>query len=293
MVDGSFYVIKGWNSVKFTGNTLAIYSATKQLISFDDFTTIQTPLFNNNKYFFGKLDTRSFPDWKAFSGQDNNSTYSATLPTGTFFVLQKNQYEAGRAHLVVYNWGKQPDVSVDLSTIMEPGADYKIWDVSNFKGGPILAGKYSGGSVTVSMQLTKVELPYGNLPDDGRFIHTAPDFGVFLIESTPKNQPPISTDLVKVEEPLRILKYYPNPTVDIVAVDFFSPDRKQVSIEVMDTIGKVVRSEKYVPEEGMNTHIMNLAPYSAGFYIITITNENGRDTCKVLKKSFEFKSDSR
>jgi hypothetical protein len=37
LVNGSFYVIKGWNSVKFTGNTLAFYSATKQLISFDDF----------------------------------------------------------------------------------------------------------------------------------------------------------------------------------------------------------------------------------------------------------------
>jgi hypothetical protein len=136
----------------------------------------------------------------------------------------------------------------------------------------------------VSMQLTKVELPYGDLPNDGRFIHTAPDFGVFLIESKPKAQPTFPTDLVEVEVPLRILKYYPNPTVDIVAIDFFSPDRKPVSIEVIDTIGNVVSSEFVSPEEGMNSHVMNLASYPNGFYIISVTNENGRDTCKVLKK---------
>jgi hypothetical protein len=62
-------------------------------------------------------------------------------------VLQKNQYEPGRAHLVVYNWGKQASVGVDLTGIVDLGGDYKIWDVSNFKGGPIATGKYAGGNV--------------------------------------------------------------------------------------------------------------------------------------------------
>lgn len=297
MVDGSFYVITNWNSVKFTGNSILSRSTSMQLISFDNFKNIASPDFNNNNYYFGKLSThQTFDAWKVYSGQDKNSTYSASLPTNTYYVLQKNQYEPERGHLVIYNWGKQNSINVDLSQLLTRGSEYKIYDVSNLKAGPLLTGTYSGGNVAISMQLTSVELPFGDLPNNGKFIHTAPDFGAFLIIGTPSNGPPVNDPTVpnqpdeNASTPLRILNFHPNPTVDILAVDFYSPDENKVVIDVVDNMGRTISSESYLPKEGKNTHVLNLATYAAGIYFISITSGNKRVSCKVMKRDFALNS---
>jgi hypothetical protein len=284
MVNGSFYVMKKWSSVKASGNTIATASTEKQLLSFEDFTIIQSPLYNNNTYFRGQLNRNTFEHWKNFGGQDKRSTYNPSLPSETYFVLQKNQYEDGRGHLVVYNWGKESSISVNLTGIVEIGSDYEIFDVSNLSGGPVASGKFNGGKVAVSMELDKVEFPFGNMPDNTKFIHTAPDFAVFLIKSIPKEK--VFSKSLKELAPLQITNYFPNPTIDILAINFYSPDNKEMLISVKDTLGSVIQSEVFEPKEGENKYILNLATFPSGYYFIFISNENGSASVKVLKKKF-------
>jgi hypothetical protein len=284
IVNGSFYVIKNWSNIRATGNTIATASTEKQLLSFEDFTTIQSPLYNKNHYYRGKLNRHTFEYWKNFGGQDNSSTYSPSLPSDTYYVLQKNKYEKGRAHLVVYNWGKESSINVDLTGVVEIDSQFEVYDVSNLSGGPINSGKFKGGKIKISMDLTKVELPFGNIPDKTKFIHTAPDFGVFLIKSSPNKR--INSISEKNLSPIQITNYYPNPTTDILAIDFYSPDSKEMLISVKDTLGYVVKSELFEPKEGENKYILNLATFPSGNYFILISNENGSASVKVLKKKF-------
>jgi hypothetical protein len=294
VVNGAFSVLKAWNSLTATGNTIATVSSSKQVLTFDDFKSGKSPIYSNNKYYTGKLDIHSsFDAWKSFSGQDKNSTYSASLPTANHIVLRKNKYEKGRAHLAIYNWAKESSVKVDLSSVLEKDAEYKIYDVSNLSGGPIASGKYAGGSVGISMQLTKIELPFGNVPDKSKLIHTAPDFGTFLIVSTVSGSisappvvpvsimPPAETDALT---PMRILNYYPNPTVEFVNLEFYSPEEEPVTFSVFDSMGKLISTEGFVPNVGNNTCEIDLSKQELGIYLITVSNSKNKETCRVIKK---------
>ncbi len=289
----NFYVIKKWNSVKFSGNSVFSSSSSMQLISFDNFQNISNPYFNYNQYRNGLFESQSFDAWKASSGQDKNSTYSSKLPDKTEYILRKNYYESGRANLVIYNWGKQNTVNVDLSGFLANGSEYKIYDVSNYNAGPISSGTYNGGTIGISMLLSKVELPYGNIPDKARFKHTAPDYGVFLIVGPSKqggmpHNPPMPDK--EQSTPLRILNHYPNPTVDLLSIDFYSPDENRVVVEVVDLNGRIINSEYYYPKEGKNTYVVNLAEFPSGMYMVAVFNGDKRSSCKVIKKDFVLKS---
>lgn len=225
----------------------------------------------------------SFDAWKNFSKQDLNSIYRSSLPSTPFYVVQNNQFEPGRAHVVVYNWTKQNIVQVDLSSVLKAGADYKVYDVSNLKAGPILTGKYQGGSVGISMQLTQVELPYGNLPNDGRFVHTAPDFGVFLIVSTSSGVPSSTDKVIEDQNKLEITQCYPNPVVNNLSIDVFSPKEEQLAINVFNLVGKMVLSQLYSFKIGKNTPILDFSYLPAGIYLISVSNKIEKSTMKVVK----------
>ena len=91
-----------------------------------------------------------------FSGQTQSS-----LPTVTKVVVRPNPYERGRANIVVYNWGGQSSVSVDLSSIVPAGAQYQIRNVQDWFGSPVVSGTYSGGSVTIPIRSATPPTPIG------------------------------------------------------------------------------------------------------------------------------------
>ncbi|MEZ4272041.1 MAG: hypothetical protein R3C68_11630 [Myxococcota bacterium] len=72
-------------------------------------------------------------------------------PGGQKVLVRGNEYEPGRANVVVYNWNKAASVSVDLSDVLAPGASYRIQHVYDFFGEPVAQGIYTGGSVSIPM----------------------------------------------------------------------------------------------------------------------------------------------
>ncbi|MEO8425632.1 MAG: Ig-like domain-containing protein, partial [Verrucomicrobiota bacterium] len=97
------------------------------------------------------LVPKTFAQWKSTTGWDANSTYTASLPTGTKAVVLPNDYEPGRANIVVYNWNLNSTVAVDVSSAMAVGTRYEVRNVLNFFGPPVASGTYAGGSITLPM----------------------------------------------------------------------------------------------------------------------------------------------
>lgn len=99
--------------------------------------------------------------------------------TGVKVFVRPNQYDPGRASLVIYNWSRVPEVSVDLTGAnLKKGEGYEIRDVQNYFDAP-LSITYDGGRVSVPMNKRKVTDPIGQVARAAA--HTAPEFVVFVI----------------------------------------------------------------------------------------------------------------
>jgi hypothetical protein len=114
-------------------------------------------------------------------GYPSNTYYRGVRPTGTFVFVRPNNYEAGRANITVFNWDRNATVSVDLSGILTPGADYEVRNAQDFFGPPVLSGLYAGGSLTLPMTGLSVSPPIGGTAP----APTGPDLNVFVVLSRP------------------------------------------------------------------------------------------------------------
>lgn len=141
-------------------------------------------------------------------GQFPGNTFRAKSnpPSGVKVVVRPNQYEKGRAHIVIYNWDRRNTVAVDLSQAgLRPGDRYELINVQNFEYGR-LTGVYGGGAVQVSMTNRTVGQPHNWSTPSSTF----PVFGVFLVrkagggdddEPTSPGPPPPPPPTVDTEPP--------------------------------------------------------------------------------------------
>ena len=124
-----------------------------------------------------------YTGWKAATGLAANDQATALNPTQPQVFVRPNAYEAGRAHIIVYNWSRQGSVSVDLSQVLSPGDVYELRNVQDLWGAPLLSGTYGGGAVNVPMGGVTPPAPIGGSPNAA--IRTGPDFDVFLVIRRP------------------------------------------------------------------------------------------------------------
>lgn len=82
------------------------------------------------------------------------------FPTGVKVALIPNDYEEGRANLIVYNFDGSGSVGVDLSSVIRAGQFYYVYAAKSAFSDPVAWGFYRGGTVGV--------------PLDG-------EFGVFIV----------------------------------------------------------------------------------------------------------------
>jgi hypothetical protein len=102
-----------------------------------------------------------------------------TPPRTTRVAVRPNPYEAGRAHVVVYNWGKQPRVTVDVSNVLAPGDRYEVRNVQDLFGAPVVTGTVTGSSITIPMAGVTPPAPIGVASSPAP--KTGPDFDTFLV----------------------------------------------------------------------------------------------------------------
>ncbi|TCO06078.1 T9SS type A sorting domain-containing protein [Natronoflexus pectinivorans] len=291
IVDGTLHVIKGWNSLQIVRNRFFARNPETPLIAFDDFSLINNPVINNNQYFAGTLNFESFSEWQDKSNQDQTSTFQSRVPAISAYEISANRYEKGRGQIAVFNWGNQEFVSVNLSRVLSINQEFQIFDVQNLSGNPVLSGVYNGGTIQLPMRLSDIERPFLEDSFKDELVHTLPEFGVFLVlpvKDSHTTGPEVSEVL-----PMKIRKCYPNPTVDILAVDFYAPSRDILKAEVFDEAGRLMHHEEYRATFGDNTLILNLASLSGGVYIISLSGKSGQKSeCKVLKRDFVLNMNS-
>jgi parallel beta-helix repeat protein len=121
--------------------------------------------------------------WRLATGLGASDAAQSSMPGAPTVFVRPNRYEAGRAHIVVYNWGRQSRVDVDVSEVLAPGQRYEVRNVQDPFGTPVLRGTYAGGSLS---------LPMGGVappPRLGRSTRTpprtGPHFDAFVITVTP------------------------------------------------------------------------------------------------------------
>lgn len=178
-----------WETVQFQGNT--IYS-NGEAVEMKLAPGVNTSRYrwDFNSYlsdpgagpkFANASGTFGFAQWRRTTGVDLHSLASATRPAGVHVFVRPNRYEAGRAHIVIYNWDLRDRLGIDVSAVLSPGAQFEIRDAQNYFAEPVLRGVYKGEPLVVPTKLTRVTLPIGNVERLPR--HTAPEFVVLVLQT--------------------------------------------------------------------------------------------------------------
>jgi hypothetical protein len=121
----------------------------------------------------------NFSTWKSQTGFDAASTFTTAAPTGQHIVVRRNQYEAKRAHVVVYNYSGAATAIVDLSNVLQPGDEFDVREVQNYFGTPALSGTYAGGTVALPMVAVTAPPPLGAI--DFPALSTGTTFHAFVV----------------------------------------------------------------------------------------------------------------
>jgi len=128
----------------------------------------------------GSLVNRNDP---RASGQIWRDNVEERNPTATKVVVRANPYEAGRAHVVVFNWGKQRAVHVDVAGILAAGDRYEVRNVQDLFGAPVASGTVTGQAITMPLGGIRPPVPVGFSSSPAP--QTGPDFDVFLLTRFP------------------------------------------------------------------------------------------------------------
>lgn len=118
-------------------------------------------------------------DWKNATGLGSSDQSVADVPSETQVFVRKNKYEQGRALVVVYNFGNQGSISVNLSGVLADGQRYEVRNVQDIYGSPVAAGTYNGGSITLPVSGVAAPARLGrSTPTPPR---TGPNFDTFVV----------------------------------------------------------------------------------------------------------------
>ena len=149
--------------------------------------------------------------------------------------------------------------------------------------GAVTKGVYNGASISVSMELTTVDLPNGNLSNLSQFVHTAPHFGAILIKRTKTSDYQTFIDNISSNSSDSNLRIYPNPIIDNMTITFSVSGLLQARINIFDIFGKSVHSEMVQANDGTNSYLCNISQLEKGVYLIVISNGSKRSTVKIVK----------
>ena len=185
---GGYFALDLWNwdSLTYTGNTAYATKGTALALTATNNQQIGNYSFTGNSYYGSGLfsyngQVMNSTSWKSATKLDANSQMHAGRPPTAWTFIRGNQYDPGRANIVVYNWDLASSIDVDLSKVLKPGVSYEIRDAENFYGASLVGGTYNGNPVRIPMTNLAVATPIGNVPTIPK--HTAPEFGAFVLLS--------------------------------------------------------------------------------------------------------------
>jgi hypothetical protein len=172
-------VIVGWKTLRNADVVVErnYFAGGAPVLRFGFWTAVRVSNDTLIGYGRGSLIERRDP---AASGQiwrDNVELQSP--PKITRVTVRPNPYEAGRAHVVVFNWGKQTRVTVDMRGVLAPGDRYEVRNVQDLFGAPVVTGTITGSSIDIPMGGVPAPAPIGLKASPAP--QTGPEFDTFLV----------------------------------------------------------------------------------------------------------------
>jgi hypothetical protein len=178
-------LVNNWTIAAVAGNLFAAQRG-NPIVSLDQTEVVLAAAWDNNSYissttgedFVSNSIEYSFTDWQSATGYDEHSTYEVGTLRGTKIFVRSNRYDAGRANIIVYNWGNLTNVSVDVSAVLASGAAYEVRNAQDFFAAPVLSGTFIGQPLELPMRGLTVAVPNGPLLTPPP---TGPIFNAFIL----------------------------------------------------------------------------------------------------------------
>jgi hypothetical protein len=193
--------VNNWQSAVFSNNTVALQGS-GYLVDLQQGQALSAPGWNNNTYvrptagseFHNNASTYEFAGWKAATGLDSRSSYTAGAIGGTRVFVRANKYEPGRANIIVYNWDGLSAVDVDVRGVLPVGAGYEVRNAQDFFAAPVASGTFDGRPLRLPMQGLTVAKPNGPFATPAP---TGPQFNTFVL--LPRTQVYGSSSLLRIQ----------------------------------------------------------------------------------------------
>jgi len=179
-------MVEPWNKATVTGN---VFIGSRDVVKVGGASLAGHYQWNDNtwirdaaaKAWRDEDQAYDWDDWKQASGLGAADHVLPEPPHETKVFVRPNHYEAGRAHIVVYNWGGGADVAVDVSGVLKPGDQYEVRNVQAVFDAPVASGTYQGGPIHIPMTGVAPPAPIGRVTHTPP--RTGPTFDVFLLTS--------------------------------------------------------------------------------------------------------------
>jgi hypothetical protein len=120
-----------------------------------------------------------FLAWQLATGLGITDIAGGSSPTGADVYVWPDQYEPGRATVVVLNWSGASAVNADLHTVLTSGDGFAVHNVQQLFGSAVTSGTFGG--TTITLPLTGVAPPVPTGLSSSRAPKTGPAFDVFVV----------------------------------------------------------------------------------------------------------------
>lgn len=137
-----------------------------------------SPTVGGNTFIGGGTLARLLDPLAPLSLLNGNTQLNGT-PAATRVIVRPSTWDAGRAMVIVYNWGGQGSVTADLSGVLSGADQYEVRSVHDLYGTAVASG--SGSTVTIPMRALPAPAPVG---DVARVGSTNGAFDVFIVRKT-------------------------------------------------------------------------------------------------------------
>ncbi|MFK7932127.1 MAG: LamG-like jellyroll fold domain-containing protein, partial [Saprospiraceae bacterium] len=85
-----------------------------------------------------------------------------------------------------------------------------------------------------------------------------------------------------IEKVFELTKVFPNPTSELVNIDFVSPSAAEIQVAILDAVGRLVKQQRVPAQAGQNRVQLEVRSFTAGVYFIKMVNETGMVEVKQL-----------
>lgn len=276
--------ILNWDTVKFNHNNTYYLKNGSMGLVLPNGTATSAYSWNNNNYFGGNYNNQfsyqyglsnPFSNWKLSTSFDGASTYNASAPSSNITVVQANDYEVGRANVIVYNWENKTNIDIDLSSIgLQDGQTFKIVDAADYFGTPLLSDSYDALNTvsTVNISSRTVAAPVGL----SSLASTAPEFITLVVLPSAISTASPSLDYKNVS-----FKIYPNPSSEkfIFEYELFEPS----TLKISDALGKIIYEENlWNSNMKKQQKSIDVQSFAKGIYFVQLVSDHSEMMQKVV-----------